>query len=89
MIEAARRITGQSVTKKATNDGDNKKNVQVTFAQNDLKGFNTEKKVLVKDQTGVSEQDKVLKTLFVTNADEAIDEFEQEKDQAIEKDLAG
>jgi hypothetical protein len=63
--------------------------VQVTFAQNDLKGFNTEKKVLVKDQTGVSEQDKVLKTLFVTNADEAIEEFEQEKDEAIEKDLSG
>jgi hypothetical protein len=45
--------------------------------------------MLVKDQTGVSEQDKVLKTLFVTNADEAMEEFEQEKDQAIEKDLSG
>lgn len=32
VIEAARRITGQSVNKKATNEADNKKNVQVTFA---------------------------------------------------------
>lgn len=48
----------------------------MTFAKDDLKGFNFEKKVLVKDQTGVAEQDKVLKSLFVTNADDALDEFE-------------
>jgi hypothetical protein len=60
----------------------------VTFAQSDLKGFNSEKKVLVKDHsTGDQEQDKVLKSLFVTNANDALEEFEQEKDQAIEKDL--
>ena len=61
----------------------------MTFAQSDLKGFNSEKKVLVKDHstTGDQEQDKVLKSLFVTNANDALEEFEQEKDQAIEKDL--
>lgn len=85
VIEAARRVTGQSVKKVA--EIDSKKNVQVTFAKDDLKGFSTEKKVLVKDQTGVAEQDLILKSLFVTNAEDALEEFEQEKDQAIEKDL--
>lgn len=53
-----------------------------------MKGFNSEKKVLVKDHNANDqEQDKVLKSLFVTNANDALEEFEQEKDQAIEKDL--
>jgi hypothetical protein len=41
-----------------------------------LKGFSTEKKLLVKEKTGVAEQDKLLKSLFVTQADDALEEFE-------------
>lgn len=52
-----------------------------------MKGFNTDRKSLIKDQTGVTEQDKILKSLFVTNADEAMDEFEKEKENEIETNL--
>ncbi len=60
------------------------KNVQVTFASQDLRNFNTKSKTVIKDQTGQPEQDKVLSSLFVTNAEEAVDEFEQEKQADIE-----
>lgn len=82
VLEAARRVTGRATTSaqkiepaqqpQSKKDG---KNVQVTFAQNDLSGFNTEKKSIIKNQTGVSEEDNILKSLFVTNPD-AADEFE-------------
>ena len=52
-----------------------------------MKGFNTDRKSLIKDLTGVTEQDKILKSLFVTNADEAMDEFEKEKENEIETNL--
>ena len=49
-----------------------------------MKSFNTEKKVIFKNQSGETEEDKILKSLFVTNADDALNEFEQEKETEIE-----
>jgi len=55
--------------------------LQVVFnAENDLKGFKTQSKQLIKD-------DQALKNLFVTQEDEALEEFEREKDEEIEKVL--
>ena len=62
--------------------------MQVTFGSKDLVNFNTKSKTVIKEQTGVTEQDKVLQSLFVTNAAEAVDEFEQEKQADIEETLA-
>lgn len=55
VLEAARRVSGRDKTEKESS-----KNVQVTFANKDLRNFNTQSKNLIRDQTGQSEQDKVL-----------------------------
>jgi hypothetical protein len=53
-----------------------------------LKGFNTEKKILIKNsRSELTEEDKILNTLFVTNAAEAIEEFEKEKEEEVEHEL--
>lgn len=54
----------------------------------DLTGFNTQSKsVVVKESTGVTEEDKILERIFVTDAAQAVEEFEAEKNQEIEADL--
>lgn len=53
-------------------------------AETDLQGFKNKAKQLIKD----NEEDQVLKNLFVTQEDEALEEFEKEKNQEIE-DLLG
>lgn len=52
-----------------------------------MSGFNTEKKNVVKEKTGVSEEDKILQNIFVTDAAAAIEEFEAEKNREIEEQL--
>jgi len=47
----------------------------------DLAGFKTPAKQLIK------EDDAVLKNLFVTQEEDALEEFEREKDEEIEKNL--
>ena len=90
MIEAARRVTGRAPepdsTKPSATKDKAKKNVTVSFDPNSLEGFNTEKKSIIKDRTGDADEDKLLKTLFVTNPD-AADDFEQEKHDEVEHDL--
>lgn len=96
VIEAARRVTGRAASlppkeeapaTAAESKKENKKNQNVTFDQNDLVGFSTEKKAIIRDQSGKSEaEDSLLKTLFVTNP-EAEDEFEQEKEADVEGHL--
>jgi hypothetical protein len=47
----------------------------------DLAGFKNPAKQLIK------EDDAVLKNLFVTQEEDALEEFEREKDEEIEKNL--
>lgn len=44
-------------------------------ANDDLKGFKTKSNQLIKDS-----EDSTLKNLFVTQEEDALDEFEREKD---------
>jgi len=93
-MEAARRVTGRALDKPSQEDskkqpqptGDKKKTSQVTFNPNNLEGFNTDKKSIIKNQTGHEDEDAILKTLFVTNPD-AEEEFENEKATEIEHTL--
>lgn len=67
----------------------------MSFGEEDLGKFNAEKRKLIKTDTngtksGVNEESKankdesdLLKSLFVTQMDEAYDEFEQEKDKEV------
>jgi len=56
---------------------DDKKKVAVSFQATDLKKFNTEKTTLIKSHLDdANEESKILKSLFVTQAQDAIDEFE-------------
>ena len=64
-----------------------KGSVAVAFdVESDLKAFNTNKAQLIKDTPNSSKADEeqVLKSLFVTQDDEAIEDFEKGKDQDIE-----
>ena len=87
VIEAARRVTGQS-TAAPQASRDSKKNVQVSFSATDLKGFNTDKTTLIKTSTsGTTEEEQIMKSLFVTQSKEAMEEFEQEKENEVELQL--
>ena len=67
---------------------ESKKQVQVTFSSTDLQNFNTSKTTLIKNQTaGTTEEDKILKSLFVTSVGDAEAEFEKEKEQEVEDQL--
>ena len=62
----------------------------VEFGDNDLKNFNVEKNKLIKEKNLTvredvkdTEETKLLKSLFVTQEEEAYDEFEKDKDQQI------
>lgn len=67
----------------------------MSFGEDDLSNFNAEKRKLIKTDTngtksGANEESKakkdesdLLKSLFVTQMDEAYDEFEQEKDKEV------
>ena len=67
----------------------------MSFGEDDLGNFNAEKRKLIKTDTtgaksGANEESKankdeadLLKSLFVTQMDEAYDEFEQEKDKEV------
>ena len=72
----------------------------VTFDDADLGMFNAEKKKLIKEDDAVEiskqtegaskktdEQEQLLKSLFVTQEDEAMDEFEQKKDVEVENQV--
>ena len=72
----------KSSLKKATSK-EAKKPLSVVFnADTDLKGFKTQSKQLIKD-----DDDSVLKNLFVTQEDDALEEFERDKDAEIEQHL--
>lgn len=81
VIEAARQVTGQKPAK------EEKKPKSVDFAPTDLTGFNTEKKSVVKETTGIGEEDKILQNIFVTDAAGAAEEFEADKNRDIEEQL--
>ena len=64
---------------------ESKKPQTVVFnADTDLTGFKSKAKQLIKD----TDEDQVLKNLFVTQEEDALEEFEKDKDQEIE-DLVG
>ena len=81
VLQAARQVTGQKPKQ------EQQKKKSVDFAPTDLSGFNTEKKNVVKETTGVSEEDKILQNIFVTDAQAAVEEFEAEKNREIEEQL--
>lgn len=68
----------------------------VEFGEDDLKNFNAEKAKLIKDKTlgegehkkeesKTSDEAKLLKSLFVTQVEDAIEDFEKEKDEEVEQ----
>lgn len=67
----------------------------VEFGEDDLKNFNADKNKLIKEKNMEvqqedgkdAEQANMLKSLFVTQAEDAYDEFEKEKDEQIEKKI--
>jgi len=81
VLQAARQVTGQHPKQ------EQQKKKSVDFAPTDLSGFNTEKKNVVKEKTGVSEEDRILQNIFVTDAQAAVEEFEAEKNREIEEQL--
>ena len=61
----------------------------VRFGEDDLKNVDIDKNKLIKEKAGLSgglDETEMLKSLFVTQADEddALDEFEKEKDDLVE-----
>jgi hypothetical protein len=90
VLQAARQVTvgdkdktiteaPKSIMKKNTQEN---KQMQVVFnVDNDLSGFKTKSKQLIKEDDGV------LKNLFVTQEEDALNEFEQEKNAEIENVL--
>lgn len=61
--------------------------------EEDLKAFNAEKGKLIKDQDDqadngrTKDEQDVLRSLFVTQEDMALDDFEKEKDEEVTKSL--
>ena len=63
------------------------------FDEDDLDNFNAEKRKLIKtdaakqvsgeESKASKDEADLLKSLFVTHADDAVEEFEQEKDQEV------
>ena len=75
---------------KKSDKGQKKGSVAVAFnVESDLKAFNTDKAKLIKETVNSSKTDEeqVLKSLFVTQDDDALDDFEKEKEQDIEGQL--
>ena len=66
---------------KKSNDVSKKKTpTAVAFdADTDLQSFNTKKAQLIKQTTDRADEETVLKQLFVTQDEDALDEFEQQK----------
>lgn len=59
----------------------------VSFNEQDLSQYDDEKQKLIKDKTLEKETDeaKLLKSIFVTQEEEAYSDFEKDKDQQIEE----
>ena len=52
------------------------KKVTVSFGQDDLTNFNTETTKLIKTAKPTTDEEKIINSLFVADADQAADEFE-------------
>jgi len=56
-------------------------------ADKDLDMFNTKSATLIKDKSSKNDENEVLKSLFVTQEEDALEEFEKEKNEEIEGTL--
>ena len=83
MYEAPKKVQKEEIKSKKQQTG---VPTMVEFGDSDLQGFNAEKKKLIKEQAkdSVTEEAQLLKSLFVTQEEDAYDEFEQDKDKQVE-----
>jgi len=76
--------------KKKKNDKKTAAPTTVEFGDEDLQHFNADKDKLIKEDTAVtpagkiSEEAQLIKSLFVTQEEDAYEEFEQEKNEQVE-----